>query len=588
MFYKPYGSGGSIPPFAPPTNVTRIEYYVDTDPGFGGATTLNITPGTNIQDAVIAIDPSTLGPGNHKLFVRAKNANNNWSLTNSFDFTAALVAQKKPGSGNAISLDGVNDYVSIPHNAALKPSAQITIEAWVYPRDIHSNRYYEIYRKEDGNDRHLFSFQENGTILSFGLGIAGSYAELDVPISASNYENQWVHVAAVYDGFSKKIYRNGVMIGSTSVSGSIGTSGTSPGIIGSWGGSQEFFNGVIDEVRIWTTVLTQTQIRDRMCRKINSSDALYPNLVAYYNFDESAGTDVVDGANGNNGMLVNSPLRITSGAAIGDSSRNTYVTTGLPAANISTNGQDNLTVNYSSGTFTGEAGTHVYVVSEKPNTQNGIAVAGTNDRYFGVFSANINNPAYTATYNYNGNPFINTLAETDLSLFKRVNNSDTAWENTNAILNATANTLTATGQNTEYILGAVPCLLAAPTASATSQPSCTVATGTITIAAPTAGITYSIGSEYQAGAVFNNITPGTYNVTAKNAGGCISSATSVIINQAPLIPAMPTANTVQPTCTVATGTITITAPVAAGLNYGINGVYQTGTAFNNLSQPHIT
>lgn len=64
------------------SNITRVEYYIDNDPGFGNATTLNITPSANIQDAVIEIDPATINqPGVHGLFVRAKNANGNWSLT---------------------------------------------------------------------------------------------------------------------------------------------------------------------------------------------------------------------------------------------------------------------------------------------------------------------------------------------------------------------------------------------------------------------------------------------------------------------------------------------------------------------------
>lgn len=73
---------------------------------------------------------------------------------------------------------------------------------------------------------------------------------------------------------------------------------------------------------------------------------------------------------------------------------------------------------------------------------------------------------------------------------------------------------------------------AAPTASATSQPNCLVPTGTITVTAPTgAGISYSInGSDYSnTTGIFDLVAVGDYNVTARNAGGCISSATLVSI-----------------------------------------------------------
>ncbi|MDI9256718.1 Ig-like domain-containing protein [Flavobacterium sedimenticola] len=104
-------------------------------------------------------------------------------------------------------------------------------------------------------------------------------------------------------------------------------------------------------------------------------------------------------------------------------------------------------------------------------------------------------------------------------------------------------------------------LPAAPTVS-TTQPTCTVATGTITISNPTgSGMTYSInGTTYtNTTGIFSGLNAGTYNVTAKSAAGCISSATSAVINAQPFVPAQPTLGSLaQPTCTIATGTFSIT------------------------------
>jgi len=98
----------------------------------------------------------------------------------------------------------------------------------------------------------------------------------------------------------------------------------------------------------------------------------------------------------------------------------------------------------------------------------------------------------------------------------------------------------------------------APTASATLQPTCAVATGTITVSAPTGtGITYSInGSTYtNTNGTFTNVVAGTYSVTAKSAAGCISPPTSVTINSQPATPAAPTVSTTAPTCSAAGFTI---------------------------------
>ena len=87
---------------------------------------------------------------------------------------------------------------------------------------------------------------------------------------------------------------------------------------------------------------------------------------------------------------------------------------------------------------------------------------------------------------------------------------------------------------TSVVVNAQPGKPAAPTVSIT-QPTCTVATGTITITAPTGtGYTYSTnGSTYtNTTGIFSGIAAGTYSVTAKNAAGCISNATSAVLTAA--------------------------------------------------------
>ena len=73
--------------------------------------------------------------------------------------------------------------------------------------------------------------------------------------------------------------------------------------------------------------------------------------------------------------------------------------------------------------------------------------------------------------------------------------------------------------------------------------------------------------------IFTGVAPGTYNVTVQNAAGCISTATPVTIHGAPTAPAAPTVNHTDPTtCADPTGTITVTAPLGAGLSYSIDGI----------------
>ena len=157
--------------------------------------------------------------------------------------------------------------------------------------------------------------------------------------------------------------------------------------------------------------------------------------------------------------------------------------------------------------------------------------------------------------------------------------------------NVSPNTYTLTVKNTagcsssaSVAVNPAPSVPPTPTATVV-DPTCSVATGTITVTAPLgAQYIYSIdGVNFQASAIFNNVSPNTYTLTVQNTAGCSSSA-SVTVNTAPSAPPVPTATVVDPTCSVATGTITVTAPLGAQYTYSIDGVnFQASTTFNNVS-----
>ncbi len=164
--------------------------------------------------------------------------------------------------------------------------------------------------------------------------------------------------------------------------------------------------------------------------------------------------------------------------------------------------------------------------------------------------------------------------------------------------NLTPGTYTLTAQNasncisavTSIVINAQPLTPAAPTVSVV-QPSCTVATGTITITSAVSGLTFSLNgaaySAYPAGG-YQNLIPGNYTLTAQNTSTCISAVTNVSITPQPPTPAAPTISVVQPTCSVATGTITITS-ATAGLTFSFDGgayaVYPPG-GYVVSSGPH--
>lgn len=154
-------------------------------------------------------------------------------------------------------------------------------------------------------------------------------------------------------------------------------------------------------------------------------------------------------------------------------------------------------------------------------------------------------------------------------------------------------TYTVTVQNAEGCLSAPQTFVVDPVpagpavAEATlGQPTCVVKTGTITITSPIdASLQYRLNDgAYQSTPEFANLAPGSYTITVQNAEGCATTSAAFIINAQPTVnPA--TATIEQPTCNIATGSITVTAPIAAGYTYSLNGgTPQTELTFANLTE----
>lgn len=138
-------------------------------------------------------------------------------------------------------------------------------------------------------------------------------------------------------------------------------------------------------------------------------------------------------------------------------------------------------------------------------------------------------------------------------------------------------------------INAQPNVPVQPTASVTTAPTCIAPTGTITVTAPTgSNIRYSKdGIDYSnANGIFTNLAPGTsYSITAKDINStCVSIVNSVTVPAIPGAPAAPQVSITQATCTVSTGTITITSD-KTGLIFSSNGVDYTNTngVFTNIN-----
>ena len=278
-----------------------------------GYDTLHLTASNGCDSFAILYTTYKVNPSYPIISANAPTTN----CTGSSVVLSTSLIDNTPNYSNSMQFNGTNAYVSIP-NVNYTGTNSFTIEAWIKPTDISTNTYYEIARQQTGTttQNFLLSFQNNGTILSFGLATVNQagYSELDVPITASNFtDGNWHHVAAVYDGATRKMYVDGILVGTDNKTGSVYFGTPANTNIGSNFPYNEYFKGNLDEVRFWNIARTQTQIQNAMNSPLPNNTV---GLTAYYEFNDTTGTIAADSSgNGNNGTMVNATRTVNTPVA---------------------------------------------------------------------------------------------------------------------------------------------------------------------------------------------------------------------------------------------------------------------------------
>ena len=231
-------------------------------------------------------------------------------------------------AGAAVSLNGVNQNVTVAHAADLN-AYPLTVAAWVKTSrtalnyDAIVNKY--LSASANGYSLHLY----NGHVYAFyfrGDGASRVYAAdpgLDGGFIA---DGQWHHVAYTIGGAGGKIFVDGVQRNSLGWTGTPGPPTTVAAVtIGQYPGFGSFA-GQIDETSVWNRELTPAEIQAMRNLRLAGNES---NLLAYWRFDDGAGTNAVDFTGlGHLGTLNNGAQWTGSTAFLGDGTSAIHTTLG--------------------------------------------------------------------------------------------------------------------------------------------------------------------------------------------------------------------------------------------------------------------
>lgn len=217
-------------------------------------------------------------------------------------------------NSNSLSFNGTSSSASIPVDPLLIITNSITIEAWVNAAGLTTNT------TPTNNSivcHHGWQYGEQGYVLRAGIGSLGTpqisfnIAGIDTLGNYASWQqvvstgipfnlNTWYHVAGTYDGDSIRCYINGAIAGVTGFKGTIRDSSAynlSIGKLAYSGGGTRYWNGKIDEVRMWNRALSATELQTNMSQHIDPS--AQTGLIGYWRFNEGSGSTFSD-LSGNN------------------------------------------------------------------------------------------------------------------------------------------------------------------------------------------------------------------------------------------------------------------------------------------------
>ena len=359
---------------------------------------INVSP-TAVGTYIYTVTANDAGAGCSTISTVSVSINQSPSVTTTP--VSASVCPNAPtqllasGLNNMFSFNGTNQYIAVAQSPSLDLTStagnSITLEAWVnetaYPTTSPGDA--GIISHYQSSSAASYFLRTNATSPYSGLG-AGASTEITTANGTISL-NTWTHVAAVFSynpsasNDTVKIYINGVQVASGVTV--IPHTNDSLRIASDFGG--RYWNGKIDEVRIWNTALSAATLNSWMNQGVNPSHPNYANLVAYYDFNDPATTTVADkSGNGNTGYLRNGPVQQPSTAPISNVTFSWSPAGGLsdptianPVATVSTSTVYTVTVTSPNGctataTSTLNVSSTAPAPGATPSTQCGVGVPG--------------------------------------------------------------------------------------------------------------------------------------------------------------------------------------------------------------------
>jgi hypothetical protein len=164
--------------------------------------------------------------------------------------------------GQALSLNGVSSVVAF---GDVDLTGSFTVMGWMQTRQLYSNTCASFVMKAFD-----YGFEVCNGSLRARIGSGNGWSTYAIrPLTTADL-NVWKHLAMTYDGTTVRMYIDGVLINSAT---GAHVSNNNPLLFGRWTPASEYWDGVVDEVRIYNRMLSQAEVQTDMTTPIGGGPA---------------------------------------------------------------------------------------------------------------------------------------------------------------------------------------------------------------------------------------------------------------------------------------------------------------------------
>ncbi len=174
---------------------------------------------------------------------------------------------------NALQFDGLNDTIRIVPDSSLELKNELTYSLWVKWLESGTQNH-TLFR--NGNNNNTLKIINDGSVndnkIFFSLIIDNTLQEL---YSSSTLDSNWHLITSTFNGSQMNIYLDKTNVGSKDISYAQVNTSSFSNFIGSTNSSFEFFNGTIDDIKIFNIALTESEVSQLYESKLKFRDLDY-------------------------------------------------------------------------------------------------------------------------------------------------------------------------------------------------------------------------------------------------------------------------------------------------------------------------